>query len=164
MSQREMSRRKGFTLLEMMVVIAIISILALMAVPRMDPAITRRQVVESVALIERYQQQLALHYAMTGQLYQNNKEAMMPPADKLLGNYVDGIELDKGVFHVHFGNKAHLSLKGKILSLQPLVVIGSPESPMSWRCGHSGVPEGMQAIGDNRTEVAAKDLPFHCRY
>ncbi|ACE82949.1 pilin [Cellvibrio japonicus] len=155
--------RRGFTLIEMMVVLAIIAIVALMAMPSPDPTLTRKQVSESLELIEDYKGLVAFYHKTTLKFLSDNQEAGIPEADKLLGNYVDRIELEKGAFHLHFGNKAHPNLKEKWLSVRPVVVKDSPQSPMSWICGNSAVPEGMQAIGDNKTNIDIKDLPLSCR-
>lgn len=158
-----MKKVNGFTLIEMMVVVAIIAILALMAIPKVDPTIARRQVVESIELIEDYKKLVSFYHKSTLVFLKDNKEAGIPAPDKLLGNYVDSIELKDGAFHLHFGNKAHPSIKDKTLSVQPIVVKGSPESPMSWLCGNGAVPEGMQTVGENRTDLELKDLPLSCR-
>lgn len=158
-----MNTRLGFTLIEMMVVVAIIAILALMAIPKADPTIARRQVLESVELIEDYKK-LVTYYHKEAQLFlKDNKAAGIPEPEKLLGNYVERIELENGAFHIYFGNKAHPSIKTKILSIQPIVVKDSPLSPISWLCGNGAVPPGMQAVGENRTNVELKDLPVSCR-
>jgi type IV pilus assembly protein PilA len=154
---------KGFTLIELMVVVAIIAILALMAMPSPDPTIARKQVIESMQLVEDYQKLVAFYHKSAQVFLKNNKEAGIPAADKLLGNYVDRIDLDNGAFHLHFGNKAHPSIKNKTLSIQPVMVNGSPESPISWICGKAAVPAGMKAVGENRTDLELKDLPLNCR-
>jgi type IV pilus assembly protein PilA len=153
----------GFTLIEMMVVVAIIAILALMAIPKVDPTIARRQVIESIELIEDYKKLVSFYHKSTFSFLKNNKEANIPEANKLLGNYVDSIELKEGAFHIHFGNKAHATIKDKVISVQPIVVEGSPESPISWICGNASVPPGMKAVGENRTNLELKDLPLNCR-
>ncbi len=158
-----MNKRRGFTLIEMMVVVAIIAILALMAIPKADPTIARRQVMESMELIEDYKKLVAYYHKGSLAFLKNNQEAGIPAPDKLLGNYVDWIELKDGAFHIHFGNKAHASIKDKTLSIQPIVVKDSPQSPMSWLCGKGAVPPGMQAVGENRTNIELKDLPINCR-
>lgn len=158
-----MRQTQGFTLIEMMVVVAIITILALMAIPKADPTIARRQVVESLTLIEDYKKLVTFYHQSTLVFLPDNKTAGIPEPDKLLGNYVSRIELKNGAFHIHFGNKAHVSIKDKILSVQPIVVKDSPQSPLSWLCGRGAVPEGMQAVGDNQTSVELKDLPIECR-
>jgi len=158
-----MLRDHGFTLIEMMVVVAIIAILALIALPSPDPAIARKQVTESMELIEDYKKLVAFYHKSAQVFLKNNQEAGMPPADKLLGNYVDRIDLVNGSFHIHFGNKAHGEIKNKTLSIQPIMVTGSPESPISWICGKAAVPDGMQAMGENRTDIDIKNLPLNCR-
>lgn len=55
--------------------------------------------------------------------------------------------------HVRIGHKINKHFKGQVLSLRPIVVTGSPVSPVSWICGHASVPEGMQAVGEDRTTV-----------
>lgn len=158
-----MLRIRGFTLIEMMVVVAIIAILALIALPSPDPTIVRKQVTESLDLIEDYKKLMDLYHKSAHVFLKNNQEAGMPPADKLLGNYVDRIDMVNGAFHLRFGNKAHADIKGKTLSVQPIMVKGSPESPISWICGKGAVPDGMQAAGENRTNIDIKNLPLNCR-
>jgi type IV pilus assembly protein PilA len=158
-----MKTKQGFTLLEMMIVLGIIAIIALIAMPSPDPTFARRQVQESMELIEDYKGLVSFYYKSTQVFLKDNKEAGIPAPDKLLGNYVDQIELVDGAFHIHFGNKAHGAIKDKTLSVRPLMVKGSPESPISWVCGNGSVPAGMEAIGENRTNLEIKDLPLICR-
>jgi type IV pilus assembly protein PilA len=154
---------RGFTLIEIMVVLGIIAVLATLALPSFNSDATRKQVAESMALVEDYKKLVAYYQKGTQVFLQDNKEAGIPAPEKLLGNYVSKIELKDGAFHLTFGNKAHPSIKNKILSVQPIMVKDSPESPISWICGKAGVPEGMVAVGENRTDLEIKDLPLGCR-
>jgi type IV pilus assembly protein PilA len=81
----------------------------------------------------------------------------------LIGNYVSRIEVSDGALSVTFGNLVNKAIAGKVLTLQPLVVPGSPMSPMSWRCGLREIPKGMEAVGANRTDVDRQFLPASCR-
>lgn len=154
---------RGFTLIEVLVVMAIIAILALLALPSPDPAIARKQVIESIDLIEDYKKLVAFYHKSAQVFLKNNQEAGIPAADKILGNYIDRVDMENGAFHLHFGNKAHPSIKNKTLTIQPIVVTGSPQSPISWICGRAVAPDGMQAVGENRTTIEIKDLPLNCR-
>lgn len=158
-----MRKSSGFTLMEMMVVLAIIAVLALFMMPVPQDNITRKQIAESLELIEVYKKQLTLNYQTNQTFPDFNKDAGIPEPEKLLGNFVTKIELKDGAFHLHFGNKAHLNLKEKVISVRPIRVKGSPESPISWICGLSPVPEGMEAVGNNLTNVDRKHLPLGCR-
>ena len=71
--------------------------------------------------------------------------------------------MDGGALHVHMGNNANKLIEGKIVTLQPLVVTGSPASPMSWRCGLRSIPNGMEGAGSNHTDIDRKFLPSACR-
>jgi len=154
---------RGFTLIEMMVVLTIIGILCFMALPSPEAGLTRKQVIESLELIEDFKKLEAAEYKSLSALPSDNKDLGIPKAELLIGNYVTKIEVEQGVFNIYFGNKANLPIKDKILSIRPIVVKGSPVSPMSWICGYSAVPDGMQAIGDNKTSVEKKYLPMACR-
>jgi type IV pilus assembly protein PilA len=158
-----MKFKNGFTLIELLVVVGIIAILALLAMPSPDPTAARRQVIESMDLIEDYKKLVSFYQKTTLNFLKDNKEAGIPEADKIIGNYVDNIELKDGAFHLHFGNKAHPSIKGKYISVRPITVKGSPASPISWICGTASVPENMIAQGENKTNLELKDMPLNCR-
>ena len=154
---------RGFTLIEMLVVVAIIAILSLIALPSAEPTVARKQVLESLDLIEDYKKAVAVYFKATLSFPKDNVEAGIPKPEFLIGNYVDRIELHQGAFHIYFGSKTHPALKDKILTIRPIVVKSSPESPMSWICGYSAIPDGMQAASADKTTVDQKFLPFSCR-
>ncbi len=156
-------RPRGFTLLEMLVVLGIIAILALLAVPAHMNSSGKEQVEESLKLLEILRPKVEAYYAANGRLPLDNADAGLPAPEKLIGNYVTGIQLSSGGFHLRFGNKANGALRDRLLSVRAVIVPESPGSPMSWVCGHSPVPAGMVAPTDNRTTVGLSLLPVHCR-
>jgi type IV pilus assembly protein PilA len=66
-------RLTGFTLIEMMIVVAIIAIIALMAMPSPDPTFARRQVIESMELIEDYKKLVAFYHKSTQVFLKDNQ-------------------------------------------------------------------------------------------
>jgi len=145
------------------VVLAIISILAMVAVPSYVSATAKDQVKESLDIVEKLKAQVESFHQNSQAMPLNNEEAGLPASDKLLGNYVKSIELENGAFHVLFGNKAVKPLQGKILTVRAISVVDSPRSPASWVCGYSKVPVGMEAKGENRSTVPFAMLPLSCR-
>ena len=105
---------------------------------------------------------LAEYYIHNLSFPRNNAEAGLPDANKLISNKVSSVEVSDGAFHILLGNKVPEPLKGKYLTFRPAVVDGSPASPISWLCGYAKPVDGMQAIGDNRTNINTEYLPSEC--
>lgn len=156
-------RRNGFTLIELMVVVSIIGILASVAIPSYQTYTARAQVSEALVIADELKVQIKEFYKYKGAFPSSNVEAGIPAAKYLIGNYVTSIELKSGALHMTMGNKIHKDLQGKVLTLRPAVVIGSPSSPFSWVCGRASVVTGMLAVGDNLTTVDDVYLPMACR-
>ncbi len=152
----------GFTLLELMVVLAVMAILATIALPSLEPKYTRAQIAESVDLLKNLKESVNLFYITAKKFPRNNLEAGIPKPEHLIGNYVERIDYVAGSFNITFGSKANGKLKHKVLSVRPIVVADSPESPISWICGNSSVPAGMVAVGINETNIENMYLPTSC--
>jgi len=155
--------QRGFTLIELMIVVAIIGILASIAIPAYQDYTIRAQVVEAFSLASELKGSIQEFRKDRGRLPRDNHEAGVPDSEKLIGNFVTQIDVEDGAMHVHFGNNSNKNIAGKIVTLQPLLVTGSPASPMSWRCGLRAIPKGMEAVGANRTDLDRKYLPSACR-
>jgi len=93
----------------------------------------------------------------------DNKSAELPDADKIVNNYVKSVSVSSGTIDIIFGNRAHASIKNKVLSLRAAVVADSRVVPVTWVCGYAGVPDKMTAYGLNNTTIPASLLPFKCR-
>jgi len=158
-----MKQQTGFTLIELMIVVAIIGILAAVALPAYQSYTVRAQVVESLVITGELKNSVAEQYKYSGRFPESNAAAGIPEANLLLGNYVDSIAMENGAFHVRFGNKVNSQLQGKFITIRPIVVTGSPSSPFSWVCGYSEAPEGMEFVGENKTDADLALLPSSCR-
>jgi len=156
-------RRAGFTLVELMVAVAVLAILATLALPSFQAPLVRQQVVDSAALINVAKNAVAGKWTATQKLALDNADAGLPDADKLVGNYVSSIRVEGGALHVQFGNQANGAIKGHTLSFRPAVVDGAPMVPIAWVCGAAPTPDKMSVQGTDRTDVAAKYLPLNCR-
>jgi type IV pilus assembly protein PilA len=154
---------RGFTLIELMVVVAVIAILAVIAVPSFQDRIVRAQIVEAVPLANIVKPPITAAWAASAPLPADNAEAGLPPADKIVSNLVGAVAVEDGAIHIRFGNQANGALKGRTLSLRPAVVEDAPVVPVSWLCGHAPVPDKMTARGIDRTDVPPNFLPLNCR-
>lgn len=154
---------RGFTLIEIVVVLAIIAILATLAIPSKKSPVTRTYIKQNLNLVDDYQP-LVVQYFQTFQTFPETNETLgIPEPDKIIGNYLQGVQLDNGALHLILGNKISNDLQGKILTLQPIYVEDSPLSPVSWICGYDAVPDGMLAASQNLTNVEIQYLPMECR-
>ncbi len=133
------------------------------AIPAYQDYTIRAQVTEAFSLASELKGPIQEYRKERGKLPANNDAAGVPDADKLIGNYVTRVDVSDGAISVTFGNFVNQSIAGHILTLQPIVVKGSPASPMSWRCGYRGIPNGMEAVGSNKTNVDRRYLPSTCR-
>lgn len=154
----------GFSLIELMVVLAIIAILVTLAIPNTKGRMTRGQIEESLSLLIDYQSQIQAHYKFTGEFPANNGTIGLPDPEKIVGNYMVAVTLADGALHIELGNKIAEGQSGRVVTVYPVYVPGSPMSPISWVCGLSAVPEGMTAAGENLTDIELAYLPLRCRY
>jgi|SRR5690606_1799570 type IV pilus assembly protein PilA len=154
---------QGFTLVEIMVVLAVIAILLTMALPSDGGRINRVRVEESLKLVEQYKAPIEYFYRANHSFPVSNQDANLPYAHQIVGNYLVETQLIHGALHLRLGNKIGKNLQGKIISLRPIFVPGAENAPVSWICGHDTVPNGMAAAGDNLTDLDLQYLPLNCR-
>lgn len=155
--------RRGFTLIEMVVVLAIVAILALMSLPLYIEKNVREQVKEGIAFAEFMQRGVSGVYALTGSLPKDNAAAGLPAPDKIIGSYVTSGTVADGVITLVFGNLAVSNIKGKRVTLRPGYVPDAPQVPVSWICAFGKVPAGLTVAGNNATDIPPAWLPVACR-
>lgn len=153
---------RGFTLIEIIVVLAVVAILATIAVPGIQGRLVREQIVEAMKITDIAKPKVAAMWAQTHQLPADNAAAGLPVAEKIVGNFVSSVGIEGGAIHVTFGNRANTALQGKLLTLRPAVVEDTPVVPLAWVCGHAEAVEKMTAKGSDRTTVPDKFLPLNC--
>ena len=150
-------------MVEMMVVVGVIAILALLALPSFTDKIIRDQINEALPLADIAKAPVAIAWATGLPLPEDNAAAGLPPADKVVNNYISSVAVNNGVIHVTFGNRANRLIKGKVLTLRPAVVDDAPIVPVTWVCGYAPAPDKMTVKGENKTSIPANYLPFKCR-
>jgi type IV pilus assembly protein PilA len=155
--------RDGFTMVEMMIVIAVIAILALIAIPSFQDQIVRDQINKALPLADIVKQPISATWSAAQMFPADNASAGLPPADKIVNNYISSILVQNGAIHITFGNRANGLLAGKTLTLRPAVVDDAPIVPVTWVCGTAEAPGKMTVRGENRTNIPDTFLPFICR-
>jgi len=155
--------RRGFTLVELMIVVAIIAILAMVAMPSIQGKLVRSQIVEAAHWADVAKNPIAAVWLATKTLPADNAAAGLPSADKIVSNLVSNVTVESGAVHITFGNQANGALKGHILTLRPAVVDDATMVPVAWVCGSAAPPDKMTAKGSNRTDIPERFLPLNCR-
>lgn len=162
-SRRSPALPRGFTLIEVMVVLSVLAIMALIALPTFTDKIIRDQITEALPLANIAKPPVEAAWRVSQPLPADNAAAGLPAADQIVNNVVSAVTVVDGVILVKFGNRAHSKLKGKILSLRPAGVPGARVVPITWLCGKAPPPTPMEAQGDDQTTVPTALLPIRCR-
>jgi type IV pilus assembly protein PilA len=159
--------QKGFTLIELMIVVAIIGILAAIAIPAYQDYTIRAQVTEGLNLAAPVKTAIAEYYANNGTwpagLIGNAPNLGYTASPS--GKYVSGIALGAltGQIQITYtGSQANALLAATpLLDLNPGV---SPSGDIIWVCGAHAAPVGLATPppGDTST-VKDKYLPSNCR-
>ena len=155
--------QKGFTLIELMIVVAIIGILAAIAIPAYQDYTIRSQVTEGLNLAAEAKTAVSEFNSDRGRLPDNNISAGVATDTSITGNYVTSVLVTaSGGIDITFGNKANAqNLAGNLVSLRPG---RTAAGGLTWICGYAAVPTGTTApTAADATNVNPKFLPASCR-
>ncbi|HFA3150177.1 TPA: pilin, partial [Neisseria gonorrhoeae] len=110
--------QKGFTLIELMIVIAIVGILAAVALPAYQDYTARAQVSEAILLAEGQKSAVTEYYLNHGEWPKDNDSAGVASASTIKGKYVQKVEVTNGVVTAQMASTGvNKEIKGKKLSL-----------------------------------------------
>ncbi|EMT6437837.1 pilin, partial [Neisseria gonorrhoeae] len=139
--------QKGFTLIELMIVIAIVGILAAVALPAYQDYTARAQVSEAILLAEGQKSAVTEYYLNHGTWPKDNTSAGVASPSDIKGKYVESVTVEKGVVTAKMlSSGVNKEIKGKRLSLWAKREAGS----VKWFCG-----QPVKRTGDNNDTVAA---------
>ncbi len=143
--------QKGFTLIELMIVVAIIGILAAIAIPAYQDYTIRAQVSEAMSLGSGVRTAVSEVFQTNGTWPADNTAAGVADAGDITGNYVESVTVSAtdpaagpGIITVLFSGDANPLIAGEDFTLEGVDATGSIE----WTCGGS---------------IEAKYLPASCR-
>ncbi|HGO7438368.1 TPA: pilin [Neisseria meningitidis] len=162
--------QKGFTLIELMIVIAIVGILAAVALPAYQDYTARAQVSEAILLAEGQKSAVTEYYLNHGIWPKNNTSAgVASSATDIKGKYVKSVEVKNGVVTATMASSnVNNEIKGKKLSLWAKRQNGS----VKWFCGQpvtranangANNDEVTAATGNDTDKIDTKHLPSTCR-
>ena len=161
--------QQGFTLIELMIVVAIIGILAAIAIPAYQDYTIRAQVSEGMNLAAAAKAAVAESYLNRGTAPANRTQAgMSANASDTSGKYVSSVNVTNGVILVTYGgNEVNAQINGGTLEIVPYT---TADRSVAWRCGAAPVPQGgtiMTGATYNGGTLAGaaiqKYLPSACR-
>ena len=130
--------QKGFTLIELMIVVAIIAILAAIAIPAYQDYTIRAQVSDGLSLASGSKTAVAEYYQNRGLYPTTNAQAGVATAQSIRGNFVSAATVGAaGVIEVVYGYNANTKIQGSTVQLIPTDRGGSTE----WDCSAPGIQQ-----------------------
>lgn len=142
-----MTNNKAFTLIELMITVAIVGVLAAIALPAYQNYTIKAQVSEGLLLAEGLKVEAALYYSQTGD-FEGWDPFNTLPYSKLSGRYASLATVNTGGnIVVRYGNEANKRIQGYALSIMPV----DTGANLNWRCMAPGWPKEIIPNGCVRT-------------
>ncbi len=127
--------QQGFTLIELMIVVAIIGILASMAIGSYQSYTVRAQVSEGLNLSGALKTGVAAFINENGAFPTDNADAALEAAADYVGTYVESISVNGAVISILYGNDASVKIAGETVTL----TAANNQGSVSWTCATGGV-------------------------
>ena len=156
--------QQGFTLIELMIVVAIIGILAAIAIPAYQDYTIRAQVSEGLSLAAAAKAAVSETWQARGIAPTSRAEAGMDGvATNTSGKYVLSVDVDANSnVVITYGNNAHNLITNDQLILTPYL---AGDNSVAWQCGYGLQPANTNAMGANSGTGGIEEqyLPSNCR-
>lgn len=145
-----MKKQQGFTLIELMIVVAIIGILAAIAIPAYQDYTIRAQVSEGLSLSAGAKTAVAEFYQDRGEWPANNATAGIAAANEIFGKYVSQVEVEGAVITVSYTRP---DTNANIDDAELIMEATNNDGSIGWDCRNGNGGEALEA----------KWLPAACR-